>query len=290
MQFIVNGLIAGSVYALVALGFSLIYSTVRFFHFAHGAVFTTGAYLAFTLHFLWHLPFLLSLGLSIFITGLFGLSLGFIIFEPMRRRRASSNVLLIASLGLFTLIQNSISIFFGDDVKTLQQGAVYEGIKFWGINITNIQIIIIISSIVAFFLTVLIMKYTKIGKALRAVANDIELSITVGIDTPKVVYSAYFIGSALAAAAAILISLDLQMTPMMGFNAMLYGVVAMLIGGLRNIFGAYWGGLFLGLVQHIGVLYLASKWQDTIAFAILILFLLFRPQGLLGKKSAKAHL
>ncbi len=289
-QFLINGLIAGSVYALIALGFALIYSTVRFFHFAHGAVYTTGAYLVFTFSVLWKLPFLLSVVLAVFVTALLGMTMGFCIYEPMRRRGASAFVLLIASLGLFIALQNFISLIFGDDVKTIRSGAVHEGYSFLDFRITNIQITIIIASLLLFIITTLILKHTKIGKALRAVANDYELAITVGIDTPKIIYFTYFIGSALAAVAAILISLDIHMTPMMGFNAMLYGIVAMIIGGLGNILGAYFGGLFLGLSQHLGVWYISSKWQDSIAFVILIIFLLFRPQGFLGRKIEKVQI
>jgi len=290
LQFFANGLIAGSVYALIALGFALIYSTVRFFHFAHGAMYTTGAYLAFTFFILCEIPFILSVGIAIFLTALLGMGIGICVYEPMRRRGASSFVLLIASLGLFILLQNLISLIFGDDVKTIRRGAVQEGYHFLDIRITNIQIIIIIASLILFIITTLVLKHTKIGKALRAVANDYELAIAAGINTPKVVNFTYFMGSALAAIAAILISLDLHMTPMMGFNAILYGIIAMIIGGLGNILGAYFGGLFLGLSQHLGVVFISSKWQDAIAFSLLIIFLLFRPQGFFGKRIERAQI
>jgi branched-subunit amino acid ABC-type transport system permease component len=164
---------------------------------------------------------------------------------------------------------------------------VREGLNVLGARITPVQIAIILTSFVLFALTAIILKRSKIGKALRAVANNPELAVVAGLDKDKIIYFTYFIGSALAAIAAILISLDIDMTPLMGFQAMLYGVVAVVIGGLGNILGAYFGGLLLGLAQHLGVWYISSKWQDAIAFVILILFLLFRPQGFFGRSKGQ---
>jgi branched-subunit amino acid ABC-type transport system permease component len=167
---------------------------------------------------------------------------------------------------------------------------VREGLNVLGARITPVQIVIILTSLALFALTALILKRSKIGKALRAVANDPELAVVAGLDKDRIIYFTYFTGSALAAIAAILISLDIDMTPLMGFQAMLYGVVAVVIGGLGNILGAYFGGLLLGLAQHLGVWYISSKWQDAIAFVILILFLLFRPQGFFGRRMRRSEI
>ena len=274
---------AGSVYSLVALGFALIYNTVRFFHFAHGAVYTTGAFLTYTFFVLLKLPLLFSVVLAVLLAALLGVGMELFVYKPLRKRGASNLVFLIASLGLFILLQNSISTVFGDDTKTIRSGIIQEGHKLFGVYITDIQLVIILASLALFVITTSIIKFSKIGKALRAVANDQDLATAVGIDTQKVIYFTFFIGSALAAVAAILISLDLDMTPMMGFNMMLYAVVAVIIGGVGNFSGAYLGGLLLGIVQHIGVWYISSRWQETIVFVILIIFLLFRPQGFFGK-------
>lgn len=165
-----------------------------------------------------------------------------------------------------------------------------EGLNVLGARITPVQIAIILTSLALFALTAVILKRSKIGKALRAVANDPELAVVSGLDKDKIINFTYFAGSALAAIAAILISLDIDMTPLMGFQAMLYGVVAVVIGGLGNILGAYFGGLLLGLAQHLGVWYISSKWQDAIAFVILILFLLFRPQGFFGQRIRRSEI
>lgn len=288
-QLLANGLIAGSVYALVALGFSIIYSTVRFFHFAHGAVYTAGAYFTYLFFVIYKLPFAVAVAVVVVLAALLGVAIEFFIYKPIKGQGASSIILLIASLGVFIVLQNLISLLFGDDTKTIRSGEVREGLNVLGARITPVQIAIILTSLVLFALTAIILKRSKIGKALRAVANDPELAVVSGLDKDKITYFTYFVGSALAAIAAILISLDIDMTPLMGFQAMLYGVVAVVIGGLGNILGAYFGGLLLGLAQHLGVWYISSKWQDAIAFVILILFLLFRPQGFFGKKIRKAE-
>ncbi len=288
-QLWVNGLIAGSVYALIALGFSIVYSTVRFFHFAHGAVYTAGAYFTYLYFVLFKLPFAATVALAVLSAAFLGMVIEFLVYKPIKRQRASGTILLIASLGVSIILQNVISLFFGDDTKTIRTGEVREGLNVLGARLTPVQIAIILTSLVLFGLTFLILKRSKIGKALRAVANDPELAVVMGLNKDRIVYFTYFAGSALAVIAAILISLDIDMTPLMGFQAMLYGVVAVVIGGLGNILGAYLGGLLLGLAQHLGVWYISSQWQDAIAFVILILFLLFRPQGFFGKKIRKAE-
>ena len=286
-QLLVNGLIAGSIYALIALGFGLIYSTTRFFHFAHGAVYAVGAYLAYAC-WLVGLSLYIAIPLAVIGTVILGALIDIGIYRQLRQKNASSLILLLASLGLFIVIQNLISLTFGDDTKTIRSGAVVEGLPLFGARITPIQITIIVVSVLLLAICSVFMKKTKIGKAMRAVANDPELARVVGIETDQVILFTFALGSALAAIAAILISLDTDMTPMMGFYALLMGVVAVIAGGIGSIPGAALGGLLVGMAQHLGVWKIPTQWQDTIVFLILIFFLLFRPQGFLGRVVKKA--
>lgn len=288
-QLFVNGLIAGSIYALVALGFGLIYSTTRFFHFAHGAVYAAGAYSTYAC-WLSGLSLYIAIPLAVIGTALLGALIDLGIYRPLRKKNASSLILLLASLGLFIVIQNFISLIFGDDTKTIRSGAVTEGLPIFGARITPIQIVIIVVSGALLLLCWSFMQKTKMGKAMRAVANDPELARVVGIETDLVILFTFTLGSALAAVAAILISLDTDMTPMMGFYALLMGVVAVIAGGIGSIPGAALGGLLVGMAQHLGVWKIPTQWQDTIVFLILIFFLLFRPQGFLGKVVKKASI
>ena len=283
-QLLLNGLIAGSIYALVALGFSLIYQTTHFFHFAHGAVYTFGAYFAYLFYIQLGYGRIVAFPLACVGAMVLGAGCEVLVYRPMRKRKATDLTLLIASLGLYTLLQNIISMAWGDDTKTMRTGEVVEGHAVLGARITDVQIMVIAATVILITLMTLILTQMKFGKTLRALANDSELAQLSGINSDRYILYAFSIGSFLAAVAAIMISFDTDMTPTMGFNALVMGVVAVIVGGIGSLPGAALGGLLIGLAQNLGVYWLPSKWQDTIAFVILILFLLFRPYGILGKK------
>lgn len=288
VQLLVNGIIAGTIYILVAIGFSLVFSTVRFFHFAHGIVFTAGAYFTFLFKVWLGLPLFFSLVLAIGLSTLLGCSMEIWVYRPLRRKVASSLILLLASLGIYIVLQNVISMIFGDDTKSVRSGAAKEGFNVFGARITPIQILIICVSAVLVVVVALLLKKTKMGKAMRAVANDPELASVSGINSDRVILWTFAVGSALAGVAGILVALDVDMTPTMGMNALMMGVVAVIIGGVGSIPGVALGALLLAMAQHLGVWYISSKWQDAIAFVILAVFLLFRPEGFFGKKVKKA--
>ncbi len=288
-QLFFNGLIAGSIYCLVAVGFSLIFQSVRFFHFAHGAVYTFGAYFAYLFSIQLGLDRAIAFPLACICVASIGVFCEIGIYKPMRKRKATDLTLLMASLGLYVVLQNVISMVWGDDTKTMRTGEVVEGHAVLSARITDVQVMILVTSIVLITLISLMMTQMRFGKALRALANDPELARLSGINSDLYIMYAFAIGSFLAAIAAIMISFDTDMTPTMGFDALVKGVIAVIIGGMGSLPGAALGGLFLGLAENLGVYWLPSKWQDTIAFVILILFLLFRPYGILGKKPQKAQ-
>jgi len=286
-QFLLNGLITGGIYSLVALGFAVIFQTTRFFHFAHGAIYTFGAYFAYLFSVQLGVDRVVAFPLACMATMVLGVGLEVAVYKPMRKRKATDLTLLLASLGLYIVLQNIISMVWGDDTKTMRTGEVVEGHQVLGARITDVQIMIIVTSVALITLMALFLTQTKFGKTLRALANDPELARLSGINSDRYIMYAFAIGSFLAAVAAIMISFDTDMTPTMGFNALVKGVIAVIIGGMGSLPGAALGGLFLGLSENLGVYWLPSKWQDTIAFVILILFLLFRPYGILGKKPQK---
>src|SRR5258706_275767 len=282
-QLIVNGVVAGAIYSLVALGFALIYQTSRFFHFAHGGVYTSGAYLAYLFIVLLRFPFPVGIVCAVLFASLIGGLIEVGIYRPLRRRSASSSVLLLASLGILIVMQNFISMFFGDDSKSIRNAPITEGVSLLNARITSIQITIVAVSWGLCCLTWAALHFTRGGRIMRAVANDNELSRVVGINSDKTILASFILGSALAAIAAIFIALDTDMVPLMGFHALLMGVVAVIVGGVGSVPGALVGGLFIGLVQHLGVWKLPTQWQDAIIFVMLILLLLLRPQGFAGK-------
>ena len=286
-QLLLNGLIAGSIYSLIALGFSLIYQTTRFFHFAHGAIYTFGAYFAYLFYIQLGYSRIVAFPMACVVTMLLGVGCEVLVYKQMRKRKATDLTLLIASLGLYTLLQNVISMVWGDDTKTMRTGEVVEGHAVLGARITDVQIMIIAATVVLITLMTLILTQMKFGKTLRALASDPELAQLSGVNSDRYILYAFAVGSFLAAVASIMISFDTDMTPTMGFNALMMAVVAVIVGGINSLPGAALGGLLIGLAQNLGVYWLPSKWQDTIVFVILIVFLLFRPYGILGKKSVK---
>lgn len=282
-------LFSACTFILVALSFSIIYKVTKFFHFAHAIVFTVGAYSTFLFNQIFAWPLYTSILLAVIITCLIGCTVEWLIYKPLRKKGAPSIVLLLASLGIYIVLQNVISMVFGDDTKSIRTWQVKEGIYVFSARITEVQIIIIVVSIVLVILFSGYLRIGKSGKAMRTVANDPELANISGIDSDKIILLSFTIGSALAGIAGILVSLDVDMTPTMGMNALLMGVVVMIIGGVGNIKGIVLGSLLLAFTQNFGVWYISSQWQDAIAFAILLVFLLFKPEGFYGKKIKKAE-
>jgi branched-chain amino acid transport system permease protein len=181
-------------------------------------------------------------------------------------------------------------LVFGDDTKILGSGIVREGVNVLGAKITTYQLIIIAVSVILIAALWWVMKKTRLGKSMRAVANDPELATVSGIDTDRVILWAFGVGSGLAAVAGLLVALDVGMTPTMGLNALMLAVVAVIIGGVGSITGMAMGAFLLAAAQQFAAWQFGSQWQDALAFAILLVFLLIRPQGFLGRKPKKATL
>ena len=193
-------------------------------------------------------------------------------------------VFLVASLGVMTAMQAVIAIFFSSQFQTFSDKIESRTFEIFGGVITNIQALMFILSIVIMLTLAFVFKFTKFGKVVKAVSDDEEVSKIVGIDTNKVIGKVFFIGSAIAGLAGILVGFDTGIEPTMGFSLLLKGVIASIIGGVGNIYGGVLGAFFLGLVENFGIWQISGEWKDAIAFTILIIFLLFRPHGFLGKK------
>jgi branched-chain amino acid transport system permease protein len=288
-QLAANACIAGSAYALVALSFTLPYLTGRFFNFGHAAVYAWGAYLCYALAIVAGVPFLLATALAVAMCAALGGTLELALYRPLQRRRAMPTVLLIASLGVYVALQNGLSMLFGDGVTSLREGSPAVGFSLAGAHVTQAQLSLVIAAVVLFASTHQAMRLTAVGKAVRAVANDPELAQVSGIDAKRISLLTSVVGSAIAAVVAVLVSLDVDMVPTMGMNALLMGVVASIVGGIGSIGGAAIGGLLLGFAQQFGVWKLGSQWQDAIAFAVLLVFLFARPYGVFGRKLTKAE-
>lgn len=184
-------------------------------------------------------------------------------------------------------MQNLIQLVYGAQILTLRTGPVREGYSIFGAVITPIQILILVVSVALMILLWLFVRTTRLGKAMRAVSDDRVAANVVGINPDKTILASFAIGSALAGAAGILISLETNIEPTMGFTAILKGIIASIIGGIGSIPGAMFGGFFLGIAENLGIWKIQAAWKDSIAFLILIVFLLFRPRGIFGIRMGK---
>jgi len=221
---------------------------------------------------------------GMFGAGILGVLIDRIVYYPLRKRFASDLIFLLASFGVFVFIQNFIQLIYGAQIFTIRTWPVKEGYHILGAVITDVQIAIIITSFVVMLLLWLFVQNTKFGKAIRAVSDDPMGASVVGISPEKTIIIVFFIGSALAGLAGTLISLETNIEPSMGFNAILKGIIAAIIGGIGSFPGAVLGGFLLGFAENFGVWKIQAGWKDTIVFAILIIFLLFKPEGILGTK------
>lgn len=286
-QSLINGLITGSIYALVASGYSLIYSTNNFMHFAHGISVVAAGYMVYWLFTLAGMPFYLTCLLTIVLSAIFGLAMYRLIYLPLQRKGSSNVILLIASIGILTFFQNIIQIAFGSGVKLIGYIEVSQGITFAGVTMTPLQIIILIISSALFIMLHLFMQRTKLGRNMRAVSNNSELASIVGIDHVRVSDLSFLIGSGLAGVAGILVALEQNLSPLMGTNLMIKGFTGAVIGGINYVPGSIIGSFLLGMAENLGILVLPSGYKDAIAFSLLFLFLLFKPNGILGRKEGR---
>ncbi len=283
-QLVLNSIIAGAIYALVALGFNLIYGATKFFNLAHGVIAAIGGYTVFyfTKTLGWNIYPAAIIG--ILLAGLVGYGLDKFVYLPLRKRKASSMVLLVASFGAFTTLQAIIAILFTSQFKTLSQNVGAQKLfEVSGGVITQTQLVILVAAIVILTGLVLLLYKTQFGKAIRAISDDEEVARIVGINTNKIIGYVFFIGSGVAGLVGILVGFDTGIEPTMGLSLLLKGVIASIIGGVGNIYGGVLGAFLLGFVENFGIWKISGEWKDAIAFALLIAFLIFRPRGIVNK-------
>jgi branched-chain amino acid transport system permease protein len=224
------------------------------------------------------------------VAGVIGIAIDRLVYAPLRRQKASNLVFLLASFGVFILLQNLIQLIYGAQILTLRTGPVREGHHVLGAVITDNQILILTVSVLLSIVLWLFIQNARLGKAMRAVSDDPMAASVVGIYPERIILASFAIGSALAGAAGILISLETNIEPTMGMNAILKGIIASIIGGIGSIPGAVFGGFFLGIAENLGIWKIQAGWKDCIAFLILIVFLLLRPGGIFGVKTEKEQL
>jgi branched-chain amino acid transport system permease protein len=290
----INGLTLGSVYALIALGYTMVYGILEFINFAHGEVYMLGAYFGiillgyFTAVGLTAFSLPLAVGLSLLFAVVFCSAYGFTIeklaYKPLRNAPRLSP--LISAIGVSIFLQNYVMLTQGATDKVFPSIAGGAGFAFFSSRITYLQsLIIAVSAFIMVLLHLFVMK-TKTGKAMRAVAQDKTMASLVGINVDIVISVTFIIGSGLAAVAGVMVAMYYGLVNyFIGYTAGIKAFTAAVLGGIGNIPGAMLGGIVLGLVESLGASYISSEYKDAYAFVILIVILLLRPEGLLGKPS-----
>ncbi len=284
-QILLNAIIAGAIYSLIALGFTLIYSAARFFDLGYGALAAAGGYAVYYFYDVLGVSLAPAIALGVLIAAALGVLIEIFIYRPLRVRKSSNTVMLVASLGVLTLVQAGLAMLFTSQFHTLSKNAAGERVfSVFGGAITETQVIILAAALFIMVALALTLRYTLFGKAVRAVADDEEVASVVGINTKRIMAYVFFIGTAIGGVAGIGTGFDTGLQPTIGLTLLLKGVVAAIIGGIGSIWGAALGAFLLALIENLGAWQFSGEWKDAIAFAVLIVFLLFRPQGILGKK------
>lgn len=291
LQQLINGLALGSVYALIALGYTMVYGVLKFINFAHGDLYMLGAYSGFYIgpalqRAMPELPvvvFLLTLILSMLVCAVIGVTVERLAYKPLRA--APRLTVLITAIGVSLLFESGGQLFFGATPRSFPQLIESVNVISTPVVISNHQLIILSTALALMVGLNFIVLKTKLGTAIRAVSFNAQAASLMGINTNVVISFTFALGSALAAAAGVLFSLNYpSIDPLMGILPGLKAFIAAVLGGIGNIAGALVGSFILGLVETLVVGYLSSTYRDAIAFAILILILLFKPSGILGKR------
>ena len=294
IQQLINGLALGSVYALIALGYTMVYGILQLINFAHGEVYMLGAYLGIIVLGVLtsfgltasHLPLSLvvTIAVSVFFCAAYGAAIERIAYRPLRR--ATKLAPLISAVGMSIILQNVVMLAQGKEYKNLPPLLPSEGVAIGGANASPVQLFILGASVLLMVVLHLFVTRTRLGKAMRATSQDRVMAGLLGININLVISVTFMIGSALAAVAGVMVTLYYGVVHFfMGYTAGLKAFTAAVLGGIGSIPGAMLGGFMLGLIENFGASYVSSVYKDAFAFLVLIITLILRPSGLLGQKA-----
>ena len=281
-QIIVNIATTGALYALISLGFNIIYKTTGFFNLAHGAMATISGYVVLFATTVLGWNAYLSVASAVFISGVTGFWTYELVFFPLKKKKASGLALLVASIGILAVIQSVIAILFTSQFQILYAGLPLLHIA--GSVITGVQIAMLAALLIVAIGIGVLYKKTNTGRAASAIADNEELARAVGIDTDKFTGHIFFIGSAISGLSGILIGYNSGLGPSMGLDFLLKGVVASITGGVGNILGGILGAFVLSFSENIVVWKISGEWKDAVSFIILILVLIIKPFGILSRQ------
>ena len=284
IQQLINGISLGSIYALIALGYTLVYGIIKLINFAHGDVYMVGAYVGFYAVTMTKMSIIPALIISMVVTGLLGILVEKIAYKPLRKAQRIS--LLITAIGVSFFLEYTSMYFVSPTPRTFPNVIDSLSLNIGSFVINGQQLLIFIITVILMVLLTYIVQKTKMGKAMRAVSFDTETAQLMGINADRVISFTFGIGSALAAAGGVLVGVYYNsIDPLMGIMPGLKAFVAAVLGGIGSIPGAMTGGIVLGVIEALVSGFISSTFRDAAAFAILILVLLFKPSGIFGKNT-----
>ena len=284
-QSTLNGMTLGVVYALGAVGLTVVYGILRLVNFAHGDFLTFGAYMAYLVNVTWGLPLILGIFFAMATTALLGIFLERVMWGPMRGRGAGVLQLLLMSIGLALVIRYTVQYIWSTDIRALDVNLTAT-VELLGLRVGRTALIVIIVGIVVLVAIGLMLRYTLLGKRMRALSDNLELAETAGIDTSRVILYTWIFAGSLAGLAGVMAGAVTDIRPEMGFALLLPIFAAVILGGIGDAFGALAAGLVLGVVIEWSTLFIDARWKIAIGFVVLILALIIRPQGIFGRAKA----
>ena len=279
LQLVIYGVVLGCILALGAVGVSLTFGILRFANFAHGDLMAMGAYFGFVLIQPMGFPFWVSLPIACVLTAGVAIAVDVLVFRHLRRRPPV--ILLISSFGIALILRSLIQLIWGSDQRVYRQG-IQQPWQIGGLTLQPDQFIVIIGAVLLVTALYFFLQNTKTGKAMRAMADNVDLAKVSGINTERVVLWTWILGAIMACAAGVFLGLDTQIAPTMGWRLLLPIFSAAILGGIGNPYGAIAGGLVIGLASELSTLIISPAYKSAVAFAILVIMLIVKPTGLLG--------
>jgi branched-chain amino acid transport system permease protein len=285
-QQLLNALTLGSVYALFALGFTLVFGVLAVINLSHGALFMVGSYAALALVTRWNAPLWLAMLGAMLVCGTLGLLIDVLILKPLRLRNAPHLIPMIATIGVSIMLTTTAQGLFGAEAMRFPEETLPAGEFVVGtVHVRALEIAIVLISFILMAVMFTILKRTQLGRALRAISESPKAAWLLGIPVERLFHATSFVAAALGGVAGVLIALDFNaITPGMGQPMLHKGIAVIILGGMGDIRGALIGGLFLGFAEVISKAYLSSQMGDAVAFGLLFLILLVRPAGLFGRQ------
>jgi neutral amino acid transport system permease protein len=280
-----NGLTLGAIYALGAVGLTIVYGILKLVNFAHGDFLTFGAYMAYLVNVTWGAPLVVAIFWAMLMTAILGIFLEKVMWAPMRARGAGMLQLLLMAIGLALVIRYVIQFIWSTELRQLDVNRTVT-VDFFGLSIGRTFLIVIVVGFAVLLATGLMLRFTLLGKRMRALADNLDLAETSGINTPRVIFWTWVFAAGFAGLAGVMAGAVTQLQPELGFELLLPIFAAVVLGGIGNAFGALAGGVVLGLVIEWSTLLVEARWKTAIGFVILIIVLIIRPQGIFGRAKA----